>query len=330
MSESTDTPKDDDESATTAPETDTDTAGAGDNAEAPTQPLESDADAGADEEADDADEEEALAAMEAGFTGTEPPAAADKKDEDGKTETGADDADEETETDDAADAPADAPAAAKEPAPKPTPEQERIRKLEGHLGALNAQMREMAEKLATRQTATTGADAPSAKQLADAKANADKLAELREQFPEWYEALDVIVKQQVNADQVTAIAGQQSQAAAAKVLEQVRLEIAHPDWNKVVESKELLDWYKTQDEKTQALFKSDKAADVVAGLDAYKKHVETASRAATRAAQREASKRRLDNAIPATAGGDPNRNSRVPSEEEAMIEGFNRVKRSGG
>lgn len=190
---------------------------------------------------------------------------------------------------------------------------QRLQSSEGRIGALQRelqQQRNAAEKAAQAVNA-----APTQEQMAEASASSKMWEELKEDFPEWAEALEAktgevrsavskeIATLQSKIDSITA----QPEAVGGKIDEIVRtfetklLTIKHPTWRTMTASPEYREWLQSQTADIQhKAANSVDALECIEILDAYTSGSKPAKTAAEIAAERQA---RLASAATNVRGG---------------------------
>lgn len=216
---------------------------------------------------------------------------------------------------------------------------EQIRHLAGHIGGMKSQIEQYVA--VARQTAKTGADAPTRQQITAATGSSKKWKELHEMYPEWSEGTAEYVHEYVDSrvaqlkEQTPSV---DPEAIRKQVTEQVtgeltasfatRLEEAtetayamavvenkHPGWRKRVKTEEFKQWRVKQAPELQALAESYDPDDAITMLD----HFETDRVAAARVAR---NKERLTGAIPATSGTQAGRLREPETEMDGYLDAF--------
>jgi len=211
--------------------------------------------------------------------------------------------------------------------------QRHIKVLEGHIDAL----RQAGE--AAKAAAPAGTDAPTARQIQAAAASGEKWNQIKEDFPEWAEAMDerlAALSPQTAAIDMEAIQKQLAQSTQAQISgaidaaeERAFVRLKYPDWKTTVATDGFEAWKSAQAPEIQALADSELADDAIRLLNAYAEHQKAATKAADQAAARAAAeaknKRRLAaNAAPETAAsGGPS----ILPDEAGLSVGYNRIKR---
>lgn len=203
----------------------------------------------------------------------------------------------------------------------------RLRNIEGHIGGLKHNLGELSA--ASKAARDQGAEAPNKSQISEAMQSGKKLTELKEDFPEWAEALEEsmnAVAQRIPQIDEGAInqrfesTEQTMDEKIARARQMARLDNAHPDWEQTIQDDAFQNWLANQPEETQQLTSSDNAVDAIKLLNQYQEHA-TASAPDLTAQSRQ--KSRLESAITPTAGGQVTR--RQPkTEHEEFLDAFGR------
>lgn len=205
---------------------------------------------------------------------------------------------------------------------------DRLRKLEGRYGELNAKIKasEEAKKL------DRGPGFPTKDQVMAAK-TPDELESLKEQYPLWAdeveerEALmqarlgvdDFVTKEDLAAmARADALQGYVSKEEISAIIgrerERILLDVTYPEWKQTVRSEGFQGWLQKQDASAIELYKSDSSADAIKLLSSYVKHTDDERKAQERQG-------RLEDAVPATRGG-RNSTTKVTSEQEEFEAAF--------
>jgi hypothetical protein len=122
--------------------------------------------------------------------------------------------------------------------------------------------------------------APTKAEVSTASANPEKWNQLKDDFPEWAEAMEEYVSsrvgqtgQNVSSDQINTLIEQRTEQIrneTREAVEYAKLETKHEDWKETVNSPEFLSWMNEQPVSVYNLIDSPKAADAVKMLDLYK------------------------------------------------------------
>ena len=186
---------------------------------------------------------------------------------------------------------------------------------------------------AAKAATAAGGTAPTQAQIdAAAAGGGEKWKQMKEDFPEWAEALDErlatlrpgaaapvdveSIKKEVAGDVDTRIA-----QATAVAEESAFIRLKHPGWKATVRTPEFKAWHDTQPDDVKALAASNNGDDAVKMLDAFEVHRKAAAAAA---AARERQTNRLERAIPVKGSGSPP----APQNDDAnaLKRGFDRAR----
>lgn len=154
----------------------------------------------------------------------------------------------------------------------------RLKPLEGRVGAIQRDIQ--LQKNAAEQAAKQVSDAPSKEQMAKAAKDEDEWNQLREEFPEWAEALEkktTGLREELKSE-IDAI--KSSAAPAGDIdsrLEKMRLDyevklltIKHPDWRQKTASPEYQAWLAQQpDDVRDTALNSNDAMECIEILDKF-------------------------------------------------------------
>lgn len=205
--------------------------------------------------------------------------------------------------------------------------QRHIKTLEGNIEALKA-----AGQAAQAAAPST---APTQSQIQAAAASGEKWKQIKEDFPDWAEAMEERLAAQVAASNPSANVdvdglrkewAQNTQAQVAGAIdvaeERAYLRFKYPTWKADVNTPDFIGWMKTQAPEIKALAESNLADDAIRMLDAYSEHQKAA---ATKAAAEAKNQQRLaSNIAPKqAASGGPT----ILPDEAGLSIGYNRVKR---
>ena len=279
-------------------------------------------------------EEEASAALTAGYNKIKPPetpAEPDKKEPD-------------------APAAPDAAAAAAEPAKPAEPDpwagvppvvKTTLESITGKLGAVDSLTKEVKGRMATFQSqlataqaaAKTVAVAPTPEQIAAASKSKEKWDSLKNDFPEWTDAMDerfaaeraetlkaIPKAEPVDVAAITRDVGAAVKTDAVTLARQLaRVDAKHENWEADIQAPEFAAWVATQAPEVKALAASESAQDAIKMLDMYYDHRKGAER-------KDKNKARLDAAVtpkPASSGGPS-----ILPDEAGLSVGYKRIKRA--
>lgn len=147
-------------------------------------------------------------------------------------------------------------------------------------GRVAAMQRELQVAKVAQQSVAPG-QAPSQTQIAAAAKNPEKWDQLREDFPEWSEAIAEYVSAQLGAvpqstgltpEQVAGYVQEQvaqTKAEMARAIEEARIEGKYEDWKTTVASPEFVTWFSAQPADVRSLAESEHAKDAIRMLDMY-------------------------------------------------------------
>jgi hypothetical protein len=159
---------------------------------------------------------------------------------------------------------------------------ERVKQAESRIGGITNKLHEAEEAATTIKKGKD--DAPSEEDIAAAAESEESWTELVDEFPIWAEAIDkrLAVESAKYGKSLETIEGLKKKIDAlvpgtgkedlARVREELRVEIRHPDWEKTIKSKEYGEWFLKQPADIQAKGGSVKAADAIEVLDLHKDH----------------------------------------------------------
>lgn len=156
----------------------------------------------------------------------------------------------------------------------------RVKTAEGRVGAIQSEL----AKRAVADTKAAGSDAPTQRQIADAKDD-ESWKELKEDFPEWADAFEKRMNAQSdkfsgkfaskddigNALQSTRDEiRQELETKFNEQLEKRIVAIKHPGYESTLKTPEFWAWFQTQPEHIQVKGNSTMAEDAIEVLDAFK------------------------------------------------------------
>lgn len=206
----------------------------------------------------------------------------------------------------------------------------RLSNIEGHIGGLHSAIKRLngevaAAKQATERVQAAGGEAPTAQQQASARGNSAKWDQLREDFPEWADAIDERLggaqqeQPKVDADAIVKQATEAAQAAAdarlaahMKQLNEERVEERFPGWKGTINTPEFGAWFDTLPATERALGNSDRPSDAIALLTKFTTYQGRIAKAQQTAQQRT---QRLQEAAALPAGM---RGASAPTDLESM------------
>lgn len=199
----------------------------------------------------------------------------------------------------------------------------RLRNLEGNLGGIKQKLDAMATAKAAAED--TGADAPTAKQIREASADGEKMRTLREDFPEFAEAMDERLqsmqgpdleeyKQKVSSAEQRAATTEQELVNLKREFIGMNISQVHPDWQEVASQPDFHSWVNQQDDSVKRVFNdpAPKPADAIKVLSDFKAAYQSST--AGKSAGRRTT-RRLEDAVSPTQGQSSGRGRKTEEEE---------------
>lgn len=159
----------------------------------------------------------------------------------------------------------------------------RLRKAEGHIGGLNGQIKQQ-QSLAA-QVSSQGGDAPNADQIRQAQSNPEAMANLKRDYPEFADAMESALKQQMQEQEqrIQALLQNQKGGVSHEEIAQMRAELAveqkHPNWQDRVQTPEFMGWLQRQQPEVQMLAASESPRDAIRLLDLHNEAVNSVSSA---------------------------------------------------
>lgn len=168
---------------------------------------------------------------------------------------------------------------------------ERIPKLEATANQIGAYARRLkaaedrieamtqAATEAAKAATAAGDDAPTQAQITAASASSEKWNRIKEDFPEWAEAMEERISgirpgTAADIDGIENRIKESMGSSLAEVREEARqmarIDAVHEGWEETVKADTFKTWLEAQPEETQALAGSSKAKDAIALLDAFK------------------------------------------------------------
>lgn len=222
---------------------------------------------------------------------------------------------------------------------------QRLRRVEGRIGSINSDLQRVLsaqEELksavtAAQDTRAEGEDAPTKKQIQEALESGEKMTALRDEFPEWAEAMEEERHRtiehlrsemggMVSREDAEKLAEERAAAAANHARALARLDARHENWEEEVAKPEFVAWV-DEDQERVDLANSDKVSDSIKLLDLWKKQSDNSDNGDTskndgqKSERQERNQERLRRSIPATHGRSAN-HEKTPSEEEDFLAGF--------
>ena len=177
----------------------------------------------------------------------------------------------------------------------------RLKTAEGRVGALQSEL----AKKATHEVK----QAPSAAQI-DAAASDAEWEELKEDFPEWANALEKRLT--ATRDDVKSLIAEEQKRMTEEVERRI-VTIRHPDYQKTIQEPAFKEWFRAQPAEFQKLANSMRAEDAIKVLDEY-----TGNRGTKGSSRTQDRKKRLQDAamIPRGSPQKPIKSEADMSEEE--------------
>lgn len=156
---------------------------------------------------------------------------------------------------------------------------DRIRNIEGHIGGLASQVKSFVT--ASKVVAKSGVETPTEAQIEKAAESSEKWKAIKEDYPDWAEALEERLAQEkpaapVGLDEIQKKVDESVGSINNSLRTELRranetiVEIKHPDWRKDVNTGEFKAWFNKQPAEMQALAGSENAVDAIRLLDVYK------------------------------------------------------------
>lgn len=209
----------------------------------------------------------------------------------------------------------------------------RLRNIDGKIGGLNSTVQKLS---AADKAARQGAPTPTDRQITEAFKSGAKMDALKDDYPEFFEALQESMNQVVKSVPKVDVAALESKfekqllettRRSGMIARQLaRLDMAHPSWEQDVETDQYKDWLYLNASKEihgktiQALSESDSANDALKVLDAYYEASNPDLPAPEDQVSRQRKTRRLADAEQPTSGRAP-----VKKQPETEQEAFERA-----
>ncbi len=149
--------------------------------------------------------------------------------------------------------------------------QTRLRNAEGHIGGLTTQLKDA--KAAAQAVRESGGAAPTNAQIAQAGTSSSKLAKLREDFPEFAEAIEEVASTKAPVAEELAEIRKELNERKEQEAVQARyhaVELSHPGWQREVAAPKFIGWLQAAPPELQVLAASNDPALAVRLLDIYK------------------------------------------------------------
>lgn len=147
-------------------------------------------------------------------------------------------------------------------------------------GRVAAMQREAEQARRAQQTVGDTA-APSQGQIAAAAKNPEKWDQLKQDFPEWGDAVEEFVNSRLgNTQQQQGLTPEtianfvqakvaETRAEMTKLLEEARIEGKYEDWKNIVNTPDFAQWYAVQNPQIRALADSTSSKDAIKMLDMF-------------------------------------------------------------
>ena len=185
-----------------------------------------------------------------------------------------------------------------------------VKQWSGRVGAIQRELQ--LQRNAAEQAAKTVSEAPTKQQMAEAAQDDEAWSELKDEFPEWADALEKRTGklEKKFSEQIESLRQQQPQApdlsALRREYDQKLLTIKHPSWQQLVASPEYNEWLnkQPQDVRQKALESTD-ALECIEVLDQF-----TAAKSPVKDVV-DKRKERLASSVSAPSGGRPVRSKSI-------------------
>ena len=185
-----------------------------------------------------------------------------------------------------------------------------VKQWSGRVGAIQRELQ--LQRNAAEQAAKTVSEAPTKQQMAEAAQDDEAWSELKDEFPEWADALEKRTGklEKKFSEQIESLRQQQPQPpdlnALRREYDQKLLTVKHPSWKQVVTSPEYSEWLnkQPQDVRQKALESTD-ALECIEVLDQF-----TAAKSPVKDVV-DKRKERLASSVSAPSGGRPVRSKSI-------------------
>ena len=161
-----------------------------------------------------------------------------------------------------------------------------VQKLQHQVDSSNGRLGAMQRELtAARQAASISpGQAPNQQTIAHAAKSPEKWKKLKEEFPEWGEAVEDLVSANLPGQTQAPVVDFDPlreefrqvlvglSGSLGRAIEEAKVFGAHRDWKQVLQTKELNEWYAAQPDSVKVLFASDNGEDAIRALDMFKQH----------------------------------------------------------
>ena len=196
-------------------------------------------------------------------------------------------------------------------AEEPAGFEKRMRNMEGKFGELNTTLKQALDHIAETKVKESGAEAPTKAAQEAAKNDTEKLEALREQFPEWADAI------QESRDMVTGLIDQRvpdavsmgkdiqeaTMLAVKQLLADQEIDNSHEDWKNTLNTEAFGRWWAVQGPDVLAL-DTVRAKDTIKVLNLFAEHMAPVEdpAVATKTAATAKQQGRLERALSPTDG----------------------------
>lgn len=185
-----------------------------------------------------------------------------------------------------------------------------VKQWSGRVGAIQRELQ--LQRNAAEQAAKAVSEAPTKQQMAEAAQDDEAWSELKDEFPEWADALEKRTGklEKKFSEQIESLRQQQPQApdlsALRREYDQKLLTVKHPSWKQIVTSPEYNEWLnrQPQDVRQKALESTD-ALECIEVLDQF-----TAAKSPVKDVV-DKRKERLASSVSAPSGGRPVRSKSI-------------------
>lgn len=159
---------------------------------------------------------------------------------------------------------------------------QRLRNAEGHIGGLNGQLKQQLQ--AAKQVATTGGEAPTAKEIRAAQANPEAMDSLKRDYPEFAGAMESALNERLSVLEQRLQTAQPQMQQPSVTNEQIdrmrsefQVEVRHPGWLDRVSTPDFQGWLQRQPREVQMLAASESPQDAIRLLDLHGDAVKSVS-----------------------------------------------------
>lgn len=158
---------------------------------------------------------------------------------------------------------------------------QRLRNAEGHIGGLGSQLKQ--QQQVAKQVINSGGDAPTQDQVREAQSDPEAMAKLKRDYPEFADAMESALKQQLQEQEqrFQALLANQKGGVSHEEIQQMRSEMQvdakHPGWTERVRTPEFMGWLQRQQREVQMLAASESPQDAIRLLDLHSESVNAAT-----------------------------------------------------